>query len=540
MEILLLGSGGPAGRPQQFCGCARCTAALATGEVRAPTAVLVDGSLLLDPGADPAQLAAAHGRSLTGLTHVVCSGPAPTAPPHWLTATATPVEDLLAPVAPPRGAGQDTWPDRWVAVRAGDRLSLGPFDIRVLGVTTPPGGNPAVGYDICGPDGRLLYGPARRALTANSLDAVAGARFDAVLLDPATCVAQLGELRRCGAVTDGTDVVAVHLTHDDPPEDELRPMVARWGVRPGRDGMRAGFEPVGAPVRGPLRTLVLGGTRSGKSAVAEQRMLGESGVTYVATGPRGTGDPEWAARVAEHRARRPRSWRTLESTDLVTAIRGARGPLLIDSLSLWLTAVMDNADAWNDDAWATGTPQKEVAVRVADLVAAWRGTRVPIVGVSDEVGSGLVPPTAAGRRFRDALGRLNALLAAESEEVLLTVAGIAVPLRSMVPPQTVTAGGAPPVRVAASAAARSRPEPGEADRSGEKPDAGPDQGAADTADGAGGADPTVAGSPGTAAADPAAPAGAASEQVLDAEVAPDDEVAEEATGPGPAVAEDRL
>ena len=71
--------------------------------------------------------------------------------------------------------------------------------------------------------------------------------------------------------------------------------------------------------------LVLGGARSGKSERAELRLAGEPDVTYVATGNRGTDDPDWAARVAAHRARRPAWWRTAETTDLAGLLGTARG-----------------------------------------------------------------------------------------------------------------------------------------------------------------------------------------------------------------------
>ena len=93
--------------------------------------------------------------------------------------------------------------------------------------------------------------------------------------------------------------------------------------------------------------LVLGGARSGKSERAELRVAGEPEVTYVATGPDGAGDPEWAARVAAHRARRPAWWRTAETTDLAGVLRTARGAVLIDGIGTWLAAVMDECGAWH-------------------------------------------------------------------------------------------------------------------------------------------------------------------------------------------------
>jgi adenosylcobinamide kinase / adenosylcobinamide-phosphate guanylyltransferase len=192
----------------------------------------------------------------------------------------------------------------------------------------------------------------------------------------------------------------------------------------------------GRPRRGrPFRVLVLGGARSGKSAAAE-RMLGHRDqVDYVACGPPADDtDPSWAERLRLHRDRRPAGWTTLETLDLDgiltsadpdrTAARQAI-PVLVDCLSTWLAGVMDECGLW------AGCPgaDKELAARVDGMLRSWRSTRRVLVAVSNEVGSGVVPCTAAGMRFRDELGRLNALVAAESEQVWLCTAGIARRLR---------------------------------------------------------------------------------------------------------------
>jgi adenosylcobinamide kinase/adenosylcobinamide-phosphate guanylyltransferase len=97
----------------------------------------------------------------------------------------------------------------------------------------------------------------------------------------------------------------------------------------------------------------------------------------------------------------------------------------VDCLSTWLAGVMDECGLW------AGCPgaDKELAGRVDGMLHAWRSTRRVVVAVSNEVGSGVVPATASGVRFRDELGRLNALVAAESEQVWLCTAGIARRLR---------------------------------------------------------------------------------------------------------------
>jgi adenosylcobinamide kinase / adenosylcobinamide-phosphate guanylyltransferase len=106
----------------------------------------------------------------------------------------------------------------------------------------------------------------------------------------------------------------------------------------------------------------------------------------------------------------------------VGLLRADGGPLLVDCLTLWLTRVMDRQDAWDDEAWST-TAEKAVLHEVDALVAAWRTTRRRVVAVTNEVGQGVVPESAAGRRFRDVMGLVNARVAAESEDVRWCVAG---------------------------------------------------------------------------------------------------------------------
>ncbi|WP_106178346.1 bifunctional adenosylcobinamide kinase/adenosylcobinamide-phosphate guanylyltransferase [Prauserella shujinwangii] len=168
------------------------------------------------------------------------------------------------------------------------------------------------------------------------------------------------------------------------------------------------------------RVLVLGGVRSGKSRHAEQLMSRHNHVVYVAAGlPPSADDPEWAARVAAHRARRPPHWRTVETDDLTGTLRELTTPVLIDCLGTWVSRVLDEVGAWQqEDGW-----QERVDERLQAFVDTWRATTVPVVAVSNEVGSGVVPPTPAGRIFRDVLGSLNTAVAAESHSVRLVVAG---------------------------------------------------------------------------------------------------------------------
>ena len=177
----------------------------------------------------------------------------------------------------------------------------------------------------------------------------------------------------------------------------------------------------GPPAR---RVLLLGGARSGKSAAAEAmaRTAADGGaVTYVATADTRPDDDEWVARVTAHRERRPDNWRTVETVDPAPHLQEG-GVVLVDCMALWLTRAMDDVDAWDDAAWANGGPEK-LAERVNALVTAWSKASGVVIGVSNEVGMGVVPATPAGRRFRDELGRLNVRLAAAADEVYLVVAG---------------------------------------------------------------------------------------------------------------------
>ena len=178
------------------------------------------------------------------------------------------------------------------------------------------------------------------------------------------------------------------------------------------------------------RTLILGGARSGKSTEAERRLaeLAHDRVLYVATGGTREGDAEWAERVSLHRSRRPASWETVETTDLAAVLRSAERPVLIDCLTLWLTAAMDEAGAWAEESWQAGG-QAALAARVDELVLAWEQAAAPVIAVSNEVGLGIVPESRAVRRFRDEQGRLNQRIAAASDTVVLMVAGIAVAVK---------------------------------------------------------------------------------------------------------------
>lgn len=450
MDVLTLGTGSADGWPNPFCACASCTAERTAGRMRGQTSVLVDGRLLLDLGPETPRAAERLGADLSRLEHVLVTHAHPDhCSPAMLLFRSWAGDGPLDVVGPPdvveacrMWVAPDS-PVRFRAVAPGDRLRLGGYDVRVLAARHGAEGT-AVLYDVASASGRLLYATDTAALPEETVQALAGAELDLVLmeetfgdvrdhdtdhLDLGSFPDQLRRLRSVRALTDDTDVVVVHLSHHNPPTAELARRLADWGARVVDDGTRlrpgrgvAGGDTSGSGRGQDRRTLVIGGARSGKSREAERLLSAEPAVTYVATSyPSGT-DEEWDDRIRQHRADRPGHWRTVETLDLVGLLGEEGEPLLVDCLTLWLTRVMDRHDAWDDEVWAT-RGEKAVAAEVDDLVAAWRGARRRVVAVTNEVGQGVVPDTASGRRFRDLMGRLNAAVAAQTEDVRWCVAG---------------------------------------------------------------------------------------------------------------------
>ena len=163
--------------------------------------------------------------------------------------------------------------------------------------------------------------------------------------------------------------------------------------------------------------LVTGGTRSGKSVLAE-RLISELGhdPIYIATAQ--ARDEEMSERIAAHQARRGPEWTTLNAPlDLVGALVQSDngGPRLVDCLTVWLSNLM-----LDDKDWQAAT---------AELVATLADQNAPVVFVTNEVGGGIVPENKLARRFRDAAGLLNQRIAEASDEVYLAVSGLSLQLK---------------------------------------------------------------------------------------------------------------
>jgi adenosylcobinamide kinase / adenosylcobinamide-phosphate guanylyltransferase len=171
-------------------------------------------------------------------------------------------------------------------------------------------------------------------------------------------------------------------------------------------------------------TLLLGGARSGKSALAV-RMAQEwsAPVTYIATAE--ASDEDMARRIARHRAERPQ-WPVVEEPIELARVLGANpsAGLVIDCLNLWVANLLRRG------------VEEDVLVSEAGAVAELAASRAPpAVVVSNEVGLGVHPASEQGRRFRDVLGRVNATWAAAAERSFLVVAGRTRELRPAPPPR---------------------------------------------------------------------------------------------------------
>jgi len=172
----------------------------------------------------------------------------------------------------------------------------------------------------------------------------------------------------------------------------------------------------------PPATLILGGARSGKSALGERLIEARGPGLYLATAE--VLDGEMAERVRQHKARRGDQWQLLEEPlDLAGALRNhARTdrPVLVDCLTLWLSNIM--------------TEQRDPEAEGAALAAALDGLAGPVILIANEVGLGIVPDNAMARHFRDLAGSAHQRLAEICDGVYFVIAGLPMTLKGD-PPQ---------------------------------------------------------------------------------------------------------
>lgn len=168
-----------------------------------------------------------------------------------------------------------------------------------------------------------------------------------------------------------------------------------------------------------MRTLILGGARSGKSALAERLAEAHADVVYLATAQ--PLDGEMNARIVHHRARRPAHWGCVEEpVGLAAALRAHAAPdrcLLVDCLTLWLSNLLGHAD---EDVF-----ERERSALLSTLPE----LSGSVLLVSNEVGLGVVPMGELSRRFVDEAGRLHQALGEVCERVAFVAAGLPLVLK---------------------------------------------------------------------------------------------------------------
>jgi adenosylcobinamide kinase/adenosylcobinamide-phosphate guanylyltransferase len=145
-------------------------------------------------------------------------------------------------------------------------------------------------------------------------------------------------------------------------------------------------------------------------------------LVYVATAT--PGDPEMAGRIERHKKARGDGWRTVEEplnlAEALSGLKGGDGAVVIDCLTLWLSNLMMAGGMDSEDS---------AGEKALELAGAMKGLGGTVVVVSNEVGMGIVPENALARRFRDAAGTVNRIIAEAADEVYLMVSGMPVKIK---------------------------------------------------------------------------------------------------------------
>jgi adenosylcobinamide kinase/adenosylcobinamide-phosphate guanylyltransferase len=169
-------------------------------------------------------------------------------------------------------------------------------------------------------------------------------------------------------------------------------------------------------------TFIIGGCRSGKSKYAldtAQQMPGGKRIFIATCLPK---DDEMKQRIARHQEQRSQTWTTVEEPvhlhEAITKFSPKATVILVDCLTLWVTNIM--LEAGNE---------KKIEGHVSKLIHALAAADCPVILVSNEVGTGIVPENKLARQFRDVMGQVNQDVAHYANEVVWMVAGIPVTVK---------------------------------------------------------------------------------------------------------------
>ncbi|MCP5005989.1 MAG: bifunctional adenosylcobinamide kinase/adenosylcobinamide-phosphate guanylyltransferase [Planctomycetes bacterium] len=172
-------------------------------------------------------------------------------------------------------------------------------------------------------------------------------------------------------------------------------------------------------------TFIIGGTRSGKSAVAMQIANKHQNVCYVATASSAqsseTNDSEMLQRIRKHQEGRPANWKTVEAPleldKAISRLNGTFDVILIDCITIYVTNMLLGNEKIEEQ-------EEDIVEAINRLCFVCKETPSHVIIVTNEVGQGIVPDNRLARRFRDIAGHVNQLIAKHADTVFLVTAGI--------------------------------------------------------------------------------------------------------------------
>lgn len=252
----MLGTGSSDGWPNPWCSESCCTSLVEAGIIRTQTSALIDNVLLIDPGAEAPRQATRQNLSLSGVRYVLVShAHTDHLDPSFLMYRSWVSTEPLTVVGPkPVIDACQLWIKggnvTFVTITAGQDIVLGPYRVRALPAAHTAFGEACL-YAIAGPDATVLWGTDTGPWASGVEQMLAGTDLDLVLLeetfgdspDPSgghlnleSFAVAISQLREWGCATESTDIVAIHLSHKNPPPEELYLRLREYGARAVPDG----------------------------------------------------------------------------------------------------------------------------------------------------------------------------------------------------------------------------------------------------------------------------------------------------------------